>query len=100
MKKKHLSRLALALLGATVAALIAEPAFAGGLSAGTSAASNFNVWLYAILGILASAYLSYKGVLAWTDKEHWSDFGYGCLKVSVVGAVSVLAPWLWGLWVN
>ena len=50
--------------------------------------------------ILIIYYLLYKGLLAWTDKEHWSDFGAGCLKVAGVGAVSVLAPWLWGLFVN
>lgn len=83
-----------------VATLAATPAFAGGLSAGTTAANNFYTWYYSILGILAGCYLGYKGMLAWTDREHWSDFGAGVLKVSVVGAVGVLAPWAWGLWVN
>jgi hypothetical protein len=101
-RKPAVARLTRALLASAVGAtaFAAMPAFAGGLSAGTSAANNFYVWYYSILGILAGCYLGYKGMLAWTDREHWSDFGAGVLKVSVVGAVGVLAPWAWGLWVN
>lgn len=100
VKKKQSSKLALALLGATVAAVAATPAFAGGLSAGTSAASTFYTWLYSFLGISSGCYLLYKGAMAWTDKEHWSDFGTGVAKVAVVGAVSVLGPWAWSLFTN
>lgn len=100
IKKKQLSNLARAMFGTALVAVAADPAFAGGLSSGTSAASNFYTWMYTILGIIAGCYLLYKGLMAWTDREHWSDFGAGCLKVAAVGAVSVLAPWLWGVFVN
>jgi hypothetical protein len=100
VKKKQTPKLVVALIAGVIASMAVSPAFAGGLSAGSTAASNFYTWMYSILGIVAGCYLLYKGLLAWTDKEHWSDFGSGCLKVAGVGAVSVLAPWLWGLFVN
>ena len=101
-RKPAASRLAKALLatGLGVAAAAATPAFAGGLSAGTQAADTFYTWMYSILGILSGCYLLYKGGMAWTDREHWSDFGMGVAKVAAVGAVSVLGPWAWSLFVN
>jgi hypothetical protein len=75
----------------------AVPAFAGGLQAGSQAASSFQIWLYSFIGILALCYLSYKAGLAFTDREHWSDFGWGCLKVTVTGASVVIAAYLWNL---
>ena len=98
--KKKPSTLALALLGATITVLAANPAYAGGLSSGSTAASTFYTWMYSLLGILAGCYLLYKGMMAWTDKEHWSDFGAGVGKVAVVGAVTVLAPRAWSLFTN
>ena len=48
----------------------------------------------------AYIYLLWKGAEAWMDKAHWSEFVTACGKVAVVGAVSILTPWLWNMFVS
>lgn len=82
-------------LAATVPAL----AFAqGGLNSGTTAANNFQTWLYAFIGILAATYLTFKGVQLAGEKIQWIDFGYSILKVAVIGGVPALATWAWSVY--
>nr|WP_241025997.1 hypothetical protein [Burkholderia sp. Tr-20390] len=92
--------MSLVLLIAAAAAVIATPAMAGGLDSGTSAVTNFKIWFYGLCGIGASIYLVYKAVEAWGDRTTWVDFGKAVGWVAVAGATSVLAPWLWNVFVN
>lgn len=94
--RKQTQLIAVALLVSFVATSM--PAFAsGGLNAGTSAMTTFQTWLYSIAGVCATTYLTYKGIMAFTDREHWSDFGWGIVKVVVVGAVVAIAGWAFSL---
>jgi hypothetical protein len=78
--------------------LAVPAAHAQGLSQGTSAVSNFELWAYGVAGTLAILYLLWVGIQCWSNKADWvHDFGGACAKVAGVGAVSVLAPWLWTL---
>lgn len=91
-KRAFASALALSL------AAVATPALAGGgLAAASSGLSTFQVWFFTFVGILAICYLTYKGAMAFTDREHWSDFGMAIGKVAVVGGVIGLAAWAWSL---
>lgn len=80
--------------------IAAKPAFSGGLDSATMAATTFKTWFYAFAGVLAVCHLLYKGMEAWTDRAHWSDFGIAIGKVAAVGAVVVVAPWAWNLFVS
>jgi hypothetical protein len=86
-------------MAALIAAVFASAsAHAGGLSDGTNAVTNFEVWFYALAGIGAIAYLVWIGVQCWSNKADWiSDFGGAVAKVAAVGSVTVLAPWCWSL---
>jgi hypothetical protein len=88
--------------GLLIAALlgVCEPAFAGGLSAATSGLSQFQIWFYSFVGVLALCYLTWKGVESFTDRAHWSDFAIAVGKVAVVGGVVVLGSWAWGLFAS
>jgi len=87
----------------TMAALISSVfasvnAHAGGLSDGTVAVTNFEVWFYALAGVAALAYLVWVGVQCWSNKADWiSDFGGAVAKVAAVGSVTVLGPWAWSV---
>ncbi|WP_233890067.1 hypothetical protein [Paraburkholderia flagellata] len=78
-----------------------QQAHASGLDSGTTAATTFKTFLYTFIGVVALCYLLYKGAMAFTDREHWSDFAGACLKVAVVGSVvGVLGPYLWDLFTS
>ena len=94
---KSLRTAALAVLAMV---LLAPAAQAGGLQSASSAASSFSTWLYSFLAICAVVYMGWKGAEAMTDKGHWSDFGWACGKVAVVGSVTVLTPWLWSIFTS
>jgi len=80
------------LLGSTLA-ISSVAANASGLDSGTTAVTSFEVWFYALGGILAICYLQ-----CWSNKADWvHDFGGAIAKVAAVGSVSVLAPWAWTL---
>ncbi len=88
------------LLGSTLA-IASAAANAGGLDSGTTAVTNFEVWLYALGGILAICYLLWVGFQCWSNKADWvHDFGGAIAKVAAVGAASVLAPWAWTLFTS
>lgn len=83
------------------AAFASVNAHAGGLSDGTSAVTNFQVWFYALAGIFAICYLVWTGVQCWSNKADWiSDFGGAVAKVAAVGGATVLAPWAWALFAS
>ncbi|SMG61569.1 TrbC/VirB2 family protein [Paraburkholderia susongensis] len=82
------------------AALATLPAHAGGLDSGTTAVTNFKVWLYGLAGIGAAIYLLYKAVECWGERASWAEFGKAVAWVAAAGATSVLAPWAWNLMVN
>ncbi len=87
-------------LAVLTSVLMTQFAYAGGLQSATTGASTFQTWLYAFLGVCAVIYLGWKGGEAWMDRGHWSDFVMACGKVAVVGAVTVLAPWLWAMFTS
>jgi hypothetical protein len=92
--KKLLPVLAFAFISTLPALALAQ----GGLNSGTTAANNFQTWLYAFLGILAATYLAFKGVQLAGEKIQWIDFGYSILKVAVIGGVPALATWAWSVY--
>jgi hypothetical protein len=73
------------------------PAFAGGLSSVSQGLTTFQVWFYSFAGILATCYLTYKAIMAMSDREHWSDFAAAIGKVVVAGSVVGLVGWAWAL---
>ncbi|MFV8598505.1 TrbC/VirB2 family protein [Ralstonia pseudosolanacearum] len=80
--------------------LCCAPAFAGGLDSGTQAGNTFKIWFYGFCGICAGIYLLWVGLELWSDKARWADFGMAVGKVAAVGAVVVIAPWAWNLFVS
>jgi hypothetical protein len=67
------------------------------LTAAQTAASSVQTGVYAIVGTLAIIYLLYLGVMAFTEKKTWGDFGWGVVYVSFVGGSIALGTWAWSL---
>lgn len=84
---------------ALVGIIFCGPAMAGGLESGTQAAQMFKQWFYGFVGIMATIYLLWVGLEVWSDKARWADFGMAIGKVAAVGAVVVIVPWAWNLFV-
>ena len=83
---------------AVVIAVASSNALAlGGLDKATSAASDIKTGLYALVGVVALIYLIYLGVMAFTEKKSWADFGWGVVYVSLVGGAVALGTWAWSL---
>ena len=96
-RNKIFSPLGSLLIGFAVS-LVSGSAYAGGLTAGTSAITNFETWFFSICGILAICYLLWVGVQCWSNKADWvHDFGGAIAKVAAVGSVPVLAAWAWAV---
>lgn len=85
------------LIGFGLALAACSPAFAGGLEAGTDAATDFKTWFFGFLGVVAFIYLMIIGFQAWFDKKSWVDFGVACGKVAALGGVLGLVTYLWGI---
>jgi len=98
LKTLHKNPLTLAALFAGL--LCCAPAFAGGLDSGTQAGNTFKIWFYSFCGICAVIYLLWVGLELWSDKARWADFGLAIGKVAAVGAVVIIAPWAWNLFVG
>jgi len=87
----------------TVAATFAltamtSPAFAlGGLDVAKSTAEDVKTGLYSFVGVMALIYLIYLGVMAFTEKKSWADFGWGVVHVSLVGGAVAIGGWAWTL---
>lgn len=78
--------------------MVSAVAMAGGLEAGTQAATNFKIWFYSFVGVLAVIYLTWKGLECWGGRASWvHDFGLAIAGVAATGATIVLAPWAWNL---
>jgi hypothetical protein len=98
MKRNKISTLLGSLLIGFAVSMVSASAYAGGLSAGTSAITNFELWFFSICGILAICYLLWVGVQCWSNKADWiHDFGGAIAKVAAVGSVPVLAAWAWAV---
>ncbi len=69
----------------------------GGLRRAQTAAENIKTGLYALVGVIAMIYLIYLGVMAFTEKKSWADFGWGVVYVSLVGGAVALGGWAWTL---
>ncbi|ALR03203.1 TrbC/VirB2 family protein [Xylella fastidiosa] len=69
----------------------------GGLTRAKTAAENIKTGLYALVGVIAMIYLIYLGVMAFTEKKSWADFGWGVVYVSLVGGAVALGGWAWTL---
>ncbi|WP_369211055.1 TrbC/VirB2 family protein [Xylella fastidiosa] len=69
----------------------------GGLRKAREAAENIKTGLYALVGVIAMIYLIYLGVMAFTEKKSWADFGWGVVYVSLVGGAVALGGWAWTL---
>src|SRR5471032_923360 len=81
-----------------LAAAQAAPGGAGGLSTAQTQASSIQVGLFALVGVVAGIYVLYTGVMAFTEKKTWSDFGWSIVHVVAVGASGALATWGWSLY--
>ena len=66
----------------------------GGLEKAKTAADDIKNGLYALVGVVALIYL---GVMAFTEKKSWADFGWGVVYVSLVGGATALGSWAWTL---
>ncbi len=78
--------------------VMSMPAFAlGGLDKAKTAADDIKTGLYALVGVVALIYMIYLGVMAFTEKKSWADFGWGVVYVSLVGGATALAGWAWSL---
>ena len=98
MKRTKISSPLGSLLIGFAVSLVSGSAYAGGLTAGTSAITNFETWVFSICGILAICYLLWVGVQCWSNKADWvHDFGGAIAKVAAVGSVPVLAAWAWAV---
>jgi len=96
MKRTNLISLLVSPVVGFAVSLVSTSAHAGGLTAGTSAITNFEVWFFTICGILAICYLLWVGIQCWSNKADWvHDFGGAIAKVAAVGSVPVLAAWAW-----
>lgn len=82
-----------------ILSVLAGPSWAGGgLTAGTQAVSNFTLWFYGFVGVLAGSYLLWVGIQCWSNKADWiHDFGGAIAKTAAVGGSLVLAGWAFGL---
>lgn len=69
----------------------------GGLQTATTAADDIRTGLYGLAGAIAGIYILWLGLMAKTEKKSWSDFGWGVVHVSLVGAAVALATWAWSL---
>lgn len=87
-------------IGLTVAFYQASAFALGGLDKAKDAANDIKVGLYALVGVVALIYMIYLGAMAFTEKKSWSDFGWGVIHVSVVGASVALASWAWSLFAS
>lgn len=81
----------------TVAFYQASAFAVGGLDKAKDAANDIKVGLYALVGVIALVYMIYLGAMAFTEKKSWSDFGWGVIHVSLVGASLALGTWAWSL---
>ena len=90
-------RKAAAFAGLLATQAVSSAATLGGLTKAQSAASDIQAGLFALVGVIAIIYLIYLGVMAFTEKKSWSDFGWGAVHVSVVGGAVALAGWAWTL---
>jgi threonine/homoserine/homoserine lactone efflux protein len=98
MKRNKISAPLRSLLIGIAVSIVSVSAYAGGLTAGTSAITNFETWFFSICGILAICYLLWVGVQCWSNKADWvHDFGGAIAKVAAVGSVPVLAAWAWAV---
>lgn len=81
----------------TIAAASSNAMALGGLDKAKTAADDIKTGLYALVGVVALVYLIYLGVMAFTEKKSWADFGWGVGYVSVVGGAAALGGWAWKL---
>lgn len=82
---------------ALASAASAAPGTAGGLTTATTTAATIQTALFAFIGGCSGIYLLYTGVMAWSDKKTWGDFGMAIVHVSLVGGAVALANWAWAL---
>ena len=89
-----------AIAGGIALAFTATPSAAftiGGLAKAQGYASDIQAGIYALVGVLALIYLIYLGIMAFTEKKSWADFGWGVVHVSLVGGAVSLGTWAWSL---
>jgi hypothetical protein len=101
MKSLHNNKLqsaaVFALLFAIASAASAAPGTAGGLTTAQGTAAAIQTALFGFVGACAGSYLLYTGIMAWSDKKTWGDFGMAVVYVSLVGSAIALANWAWVL---
>ena len=86
-----------ALAAVAIAAASSNALALGGLDKAKTAADDIKTGLYTLVGVVALIYLIYLGVMAFTEKKSWADFGWGVVYVSLVGASVALGSWAWSL---
>lgn len=76
-------------------AMAVGAAAGGGMAVATSTAEAFKTGLFAFVGVAAVIYMIYMGLMAFTEKKSWSDFGWAIVHVGAAGASVTLANWAW-----
>ena len=69
----------------------------GGLDQANKTAEEVKTYAYAFVGMVALLYMLFLGVMAFTEKKSWSDFGWGVVHVAAVGGSIALGTWAWNL---
>ncbi|HHW4683178.1 MAG TPA: TrbC/VirB2 family protein [Xylella sp.] len=81
----------------SIAAASSNALALGGLDKAKETADDIRIGLYALVGVVSIIYLIYLGVMAFTEKKSWADFGWGVVYVSLVGGAVAIANWAWKL---
>lgn len=77
---------------------VAMPVFAaGGLQAGTDAATTIKTWLYGFVGVCAFIYLLYNVLMALAERKQWSDVGMALVYCSIAGGALAGGEWAMSL---
>ena len=83
----------------TAVVVFSSPSFAaGGLAAGTAAATDFKTWVYATLAIVAVIYMLFQVLQAMGKKITWIDVLHSIGWVALGGGIPALVTYAWGIW--
>jgi type IV secretory pathway VirB2 component (pilin) len=96
-KSLYVAQVAAATILCAVYSGPASAAALGGLTVAKTTADDVKTGVFALVGVLALIYMLYLGVMAFTEKKSWADFGWGAVHVSLVGAAVTLGGWAWTL---
>jgi hypothetical protein len=96
-KKASVALLFLLAFAATSAIASGTAGTTGGLTTAQTTATSVQTGFFALVGACAGLYVLYVGVMAFTEKKTWADFGWSIIHVVAVGGSLAAATWAWGI---